>query len=68
LQGKAVHDFNNCPHHVLQGLSPMEVLNGKRYDDATTKEQMQLAKQNRTKENQKLKCCGVQQGLVETNH
>ncbi len=54
---KAVLDFNNRPHHVLHGLSPMEVLNGKRYDVNIGKKLIQLAKQNRINKNQKLKCC-----------
>jgi putative transposase len=54
---KAVEDFNSRPHHVLQGLSPMEVLKGKRYDDTAEKKRMAIAKQNRISENQKLKCC-----------
>jgi hypothetical protein len=29
---KAVLDFNNCPHAVLNGLTPIEVLQGKRYN------------------------------------
>jgi putative transposase len=56
---KAVEDFNNRPHHVLQGLSPMEVLKGKRHDEAAEKKLLEIAKQNRIKENQRLKCCGV---------
>lgn len=48
---KAVEDFNNRPHHVLHGLSPMEVLKGKRYDKAAEKKLIDIAKQNRANEN-----------------
>jgi hypothetical protein len=32
---KAVLDFNNSPHAVLNGLTPIEVLRGKRYNKET---------------------------------
>ena len=54
---KAISDFNNRPHHVLHGLSPMEVLNGKRYDEVAERKSMIEAKHNRANENRKLKCC-----------
>ncbi len=56
---KAVADFNSRPHHVLNGLSPVEVLAGMRYDLATNKKLMQASMQNRINENKKMKCCAA---------
>jgi len=55
--GNGVVDFNNRPHHVLDGLSPLEILKGKRYDEITFKKLTEVAKQKRIRENQKMKCC-----------
>jgi len=41
----------------LEGLSPLEILKGKRYDEITFKKLTEVAKQNRIRENQKMKCC-----------
>jgi len=55
--GNGVIDFNNRPHHVLDGLSPLEILKGKRFDKITFKKLTEVAKQNRIQKNQKEKCC-----------
>jgi putative transposase len=44
---KAVLDFNHCPHGVLNGLSPMEVLQGKTYDKETQNNLLSLSVQRR---------------------
>ncbi|HZK64311.1 MAG TPA: hypothetical protein VFC34_09205 [Puia sp.] len=54
---KAILDFNNCPHGVLNGLTPMEVLQGKIYDKETQNNLLSLSVQSRISENQQLKCC-----------
>jgi hypothetical protein len=54
---KAVLDFNNCPHAVLNGLTPIEVLQGKRYNKEIQNNLLCIAKQIRILENQKMKCC-----------
>lgn len=54
---KAILDFNHRPHGVLNGLSPMEVLQGKTYDKETQNNLLSLSVQRRISENQKLKCC-----------
>ena len=50
-------DFNSRPHHVLDGLSPLEILKGKRYDEITFKKLTEAAKQNRIQTNRRMKCC-----------
>ena len=55
---KAIEDFNNRPHHVLSGLTPLEALNGKTIDKNYNSKQMQLAKAERITENKQQKCCG----------
>ena len=54
---KAVFDFNNRPHAVLHGLTPIEVLQGKRYNKEMQNNLLNIAKQTRIFENQKMKCC-----------
>ena len=53
----AIKDFNNRPHHVLGGLSPLEVLKGKRLNVELEKSLIQSARKSRVIENQKLKSC-----------
>ena len=55
---QAIEDFNNRPHHVLSGLTPLEALNGKTIDKNYNSKQMQLAKAQRITENKQQKCCG----------
>ncbi len=55
---KAIHDFNNRPHGVLNGLTPIEVLEGKTINQESLNNLLTLAKQSRIKENQQMKCCG----------
>ena len=55
----AIKDFNNRPHHVLGGLSPMEVLSGKRIDKSQESKLAVEAKQFIISQNQKMKCCEV---------
>ena len=54
---KAILDFNNRPHNILEGLTPLEVLQGKSYDKKIENNLLSLAKQTRIRENQKVKCC-----------
>ena len=54
---KAILDFNYRPHAVLNGLTPIEVLQGKRYNKAIQNNLLCVAKQTRILENQKMKCC-----------
>jgi len=54
---KAVLDFNNRPHAVLNGLTPIEVLQGKRYNKEMQNNLLNIANQTRIFENQKMKCC-----------
>jgi putative transposase len=54
---KAILDFNHRPHGVLNGLSPMEVLQGKIYDKENQNNLLSLSVQRRISENQQLKCC-----------
>ncbi|HEX7458398.1 MAG TPA: integrase core domain-containing protein, partial [Ginsengibacter sp.] len=55
---KAIHDFNNRPHGVLNGLTPIEVLEGKTFNQESLNNLVSLAKQIRIKENQQMNCCG----------
>lgn len=41
---EAVNNYNNQPHHVLDGLASVEVLNGKIVDSYTEIANRQLAK------------------------
>ena len=54
---KAIEDFNNRPHDVLCGLTPLEILNGKTIDKVSNYRQMQAAKTVRILENKQQKCC-----------
>jgi hypothetical protein len=54
---EAIEDYNNRPHDVLQGLTPLEVLHGKRIDKVALHQQMASAKINRIAANKKMKCC-----------
>ncbi|HMC87776.1 MAG TPA: hypothetical protein VKI61_19770 [Chitinophagaceae bacterium] len=54
---KAILDFNYRPHGVLNGQTPIEVLQGKSYSKEVQHNLLSLAKQTRIRENQKLKCC-----------
>lgn len=54
---QAIEDYNNRPHDVLSGLTPLEVLNGKTIDKTSCYHQMQAAKAVRIAENKQQKCC-----------
>jgi putative transposase len=54
---KAILDFNHRPHDVLNGLTPIEVLQGKRYNKEIQNNLLCIAKQSRILENQRMKCC-----------
>ena len=54
---QSVNDYNNRPHHVLHGLTPLEVLQGKIPNPHAYTEQTQQSKANRLIENKKIKCC-----------
>ena len=54
---QAVEDYNNRPHHILHGLTPLEVLNGQLPDQHAFAAKIQLAKAARPAENRKTKCC-----------
>ena len=54
---EAVREYNSRPHHVLGGLTPLEVLNGVAYDKSADQQQIRLAKITRIAENKKTKCC-----------
>lgn len=54
---EAIGDFNNRPHHVLNGLTPLEVLNGKTTDKNVAIAQRQAAKTERIAQNKQQKCC-----------
>ena len=54
---KAIRDFNHRPHSVLNGLTPIEVLQGKSHSKEAQHKLLSFAKQTRIRENQKLKCC-----------
>jgi len=53
----AVDDYNNRPHNALQGLTPLEVLQGKTVETIARHEQMASAKASRLTENKKTSCC-----------
>ena len=54
---QAVEDYNSRPHDVLNGLRPLEVLDGKAFDKDACQQQMSLARTGRIGENKKNKCC-----------
>lgn len=54
---QSVNDYNNRPHHVLHGLTPLEVLHGQTPRPDKYAAQIQQSKANRLKENKKIKCC-----------
>jgi putative transposase len=54
---QSVNDYNNRPHHVLHGLTPLEVLQGKIPSPHAYTEQSLQSKANRLIENKKIKCC-----------
>lgn len=55
----AVEDFNNRPHDVLAGLTPLEVLKGKTVNNVSIHQKMMLAKATRIDENKKVSCCNI---------
>jgi putative transposase len=54
---QAVDDHNNRPHHVLHGLTPLEVLNGQKPDPHVYTGQINKARAARLVENKKMSCC-----------
>jgi putative transposase len=54
---QSVNDYNNRPHDVLHGLTPLEVLQGKIPNPHAYSNQIQQAKTTRFIENKKIKCC-----------
>lgn len=54
---QAISDFNNRPHDVLSGLTPLEVLYGKTSDKNAAVVQRQAAKAERIAKNKQQKCC-----------
>jgi putative transposase len=50
---KAIQDFNHRPHGVLNGLTPIEVLQGKIYSKEAQHNSPSLAKQTRIREDEK---------------
>jgi hypothetical protein len=54
---QSVNDYNNRPHHVLYGLTPLEVLQGKTPNPHAYATKILQAKANRLTENKKIKCC-----------
>jgi putative transposase len=54
---QSVNDYNNRPHHVLHGLTPLEVLQGQIPNPHVYATKILQAKANRLTENKKIKCC-----------
>ncbi|WP_315814202.1 integrase core domain-containing protein [Paraflavitalea speifideaquila] len=53
---QAIEDYNNRPHAALNGLTPLEVLHGKRYDKATYHQQVNAARAHRIAQNKRTSC------------
>ena len=53
----AIEDYNNRPHDVLNGLTPIEVLNGKLPSQVSFASQIANSKAARITENRVRKCC-----------
>jgi putative transposase len=54
---QAVQEYNNRPHDVLNGLTPLEVLHGQPFDQQAARQQMVLSQKNRIEQNKVSKCC-----------
>ena len=52
-----VHDYNNRPNNIFNGLSNNEVLNGQDYKKVDFTSQIADAKRERITQNKKIKCC-----------
>ncbi len=55
---QAVEDYNNRPHAVLDGLTPLEVLNGATVNTTLLSTEMKAAQQARLTANKAQQCCG----------
>jgi putative transposase len=53
----AIEDYNNRPHDVLNGLTPIEVLNGSKIDKYARHQEMITARTARIAKNKEQKCC-----------
>ena len=53
----AVDDYNNRPYTALNGLTPIEVLNGKLPENVSYYTQIKEATQIRILENKRATCC-----------
>jgi hypothetical protein len=54
---QAVQDYNNRPHHELDGLTPLEALYGGKIDKDARSQEIRLAQQVRLLKNKQQKCC-----------
>jgi putative transposase len=54
---QAIEDYNNRPHHVLYGLTPLETLHGKTIDKKSLHQQVIVSKTERIIKNKQEKCC-----------
>jgi putative transposase len=54
---QAVHDYNNRPHHILNGLTPLEILQGRKIVKPARSLEIRLAQQQRLLKNKQQKCC-----------
>jgi putative transposase len=54
---QAIQDFNNRPHHVLNGLTALEVLHGQSFDQQAARQQMIRSTKTRINQNKASKCC-----------